>query len=124
MDITNQTIVASVVASNIWSLIVEYDATFRNDEVNLPHNYTFQDRIKIRETDWVTHDDNVTGWLCKDEFNPNSRLVHRKFDARVNSDDLDTEPGGEEIYAYIELRNVTTGGVPLVKRTPTVYLNP
>ncbi len=123
MNITKiQPIIASQ-SGSLWTLKVTYTATFTNDEKNPPLNYTFRDSIQILEDDDVT-DDQITGWVSASNFNPSTNSVKRTLTTVVNGDDLDTELGGEEIYARIQLRNFTTGGVPLVKNTSNINLSP
>ena len=81
------------------------------------------DSIQIWEDDPFS-DDQITGWVGASNFNPAENSVTRDLTAVVNGDDLDTELGGEEIYARIRLRNFTTGGVPLVKKTGVINLAP
>lgn len=123
MNITNiQPISASQSGSN-WTLSVSYTATFTDQEKNAPLNYVFRDSIQIRESDTFS-DDNVTGFVGASNFNPATNSVQRTLTAVVDEDDLDTELGGEEIYAKIQLRNFTTGGVPLVRKTAVINLAP
>ena len=100
-----------------------YTATFTDQEKNPPLNYTFRDSIQIRESDTFS-DDTITGFVSASNFNPSTNSVQRTLTAVVKGDDLDTELGGEEIYAKIQLRNFTTGGVPLVRKTAIINLSP
>ena len=123
MNITNiQPIVASQ-SGNTWTLRVRYTATFTNQEKDAPLNYTFRDSIRIMESDTFS-DDSVTGWVSATNFNPSANSVQRTLTAVVNGNDLDTELGGEEVYAKIQIRNFTTGGVPLVRKTSVINLSP
>ncbi len=123
MNITNvQPIVASQ-SGNIWTLKATYTATFTDQEKNPPLNYTFRDSFQIWESD-TFEDDQITGSVSASNFNPSTNSVQRTLTAVVNGNDLDTELGGEEIYAKIQLRNFTTGGVSIVKKTPVVNLAP
>ena len=122
MNITNiKPISAQKVGSN-WKLTVKYTATFSADEATT-HNYTFRDSISIREDD-TSDDDVVTGFVAASNFNPSGLSVQRTLVANVNEEDLDTELGGEEIYAKIRLRNVTTSGVSMHKNTAIINLAP
>ena len=123
MNITNIKPIQASQSGNTWTLRVTYTATFTNQEKDPPLNYVFRDCIKIREDDPFS-DDNITGWVGASNFNPGANSVVRTITAVVNGDDLDTELGGEEIYAHIRLRNFTTGGVPLVRRTANINLAP
>jgi hypothetical protein len=123
MNITQiQPIIASQ-SGSLWTLKVTYTATFTDQEKNPPLNYTFRDSVQIWEDDDVD-DDPITGWVSASNFNPSANSVTRTLTAIVKGDDLDTELGGEEIYAKIRLRNFTTGGVPLVKKTANINLSP
>ena len=124
MNITQiQPITASQVG-NVWTLKVTYTATFTDQEKNPPFNYTFRDSIQIWEDDNYK-DDQITGWVSASNFNPSVNSVKRTLTTVVNGDDLDTELAkGEEIYAKIQLRNFTTGGVPVVKNTENIHLAP
>ena len=115
MNITNIQPISASKSGNTWTLRVTYTATFTNQEKDAPLNYTFRDSIRIMEDD-PFDDDNVTGWVSATNFNPGANSLVRHLAAVVNGDDLDTELGGEEIYAKVRLRNFTTGGVPLERR--------
>jgi hypothetical protein len=106
MNITNIQPISASKSGNTWTLRVTYTATFTNQEKDAPLNYTFRDSIRIMEDD-PFDDDNVTGWVSATNFNPGANSVVRHLTAVVNGDDLDTELGGEEIYAKIRLRNFT-----------------
>lgn len=123
MNITNIQPISVSQSGNTWTLRVRYTATFTNQEKNPPLNYVFRDSIQIWEDDPVD-DDQITGWVSASNFNPSENSVVRNLTAVVNGDDLDTELGGEEIYARIRLRNFTTGGVPLVRKTAVINLAP
>jgi len=110
-------------SGNMWTLRVTYTAAFTNQEVAQPLNYTFRDSIQIWEDD-VLRNDKITGWVGASNFNPASASVVRTLTAVVNGDDLDTELGGEEIFAKIRLRNFTTGGVPQERNTANINLAP
>jgi|SRR6516225_5304018 hypothetical protein len=123
MNITNiQPIVVSQ-SGNKWTLRVTYTATFTNQEKDPPLNYIFRDCIQIWEEDPFS-DDQITGWVASSNFNPSENSVVRRLTTVVDGNDLDTELGGEEIYAKIRLRNFTTGGVPIVKKTAVINLAP
>lgn len=123
MNITNiQPLSAQKVGSN-WKLTVKYTATFNNDEATV-HNYTFRDSFSVREEDDTSGDDVVTGFVAASNFNPSGLSVHRTLVATVSGEDLDTELGGEEIYAKIRLRNFTTGGVAMHRNTAIINLAP
>lgn len=123
MNITNiKPISAQKIGTN-WKLTVKYTATFSKDEATT-HNYTFRDSLSIREEDDTSGDDVVTGFVGAGNFNPSGLSVQRTLVANVNEEDLDTELGGEEIYAKIRLRNFTTGGVALHKNTAVINLAP
>ena len=123
MNITNIGPLTASKVGNTWTLRVKYVATFNNQEKDPPLNYVFRDSIQIWEDDPFS-DDQITGWVGASNFNPAENSVTRNLTAVVNGDDLDTELGGEEIYARIRLRNFTTGGVPLVKKTGVINLAP
>ena len=123
MNITNILPISVSQAGNTWTLRVTYTATFTNQEKDAPLNYTFRDSIRIMESDTFS-DDSVTGWVSASNFNPSINSVQRTLTAVVNGNDLDTELGGEEIYAKVQIRNFTTGGVPLVRKTSIVNLAP
>ena len=123
MNITNIRPIEASRLGSIWTLRVTYTATITPEETRPPLDYTFRDSIRIREEDTFS-DDNVTGWVSASNFNPNTTTVVRTITVMVRGDDLDTEIGGEEIYAQIQLRNFTTGGVPLIKRTRIINLAP
>jgi hypothetical protein len=123
MNITNIKPIQASQSGNTWTLKVTYTATFTNEEKNPPLNYTFRDSIKIWEDD-PFDDDQITGWVGASNFNPSTNSVVRTLTAIVNGDDLDTEIGGEEVYAQIQLRNFTTGGVPVIKKTSNINLSP
>ena len=123
MNITNIQPISASKSGNTWTLRVTYTATFTNQEKDPPLNYIFRDSIRIMEDD-PFDDDNVTGWISATNFNPGANSVVRHLTAVVNGDDLDTELGGEEIYSKIRLRNFTTGGVPLERRTAVINLAP
>jgi hypothetical protein len=123
MNITNIQPLSVTRAGNTWTLRVTYTATFTNEEKNPPLNYTFRDSVQICESDRF-RDDKITGWVSASNFNPAANAVVRTLTAVVNGDDMDTEPGGEEVYAKIQLRNFTTSGVPLVRATANILLNP
>lgn len=124
MNITNIQPIKVTQSGNTWTLKVTYTATFTNQEKDPPLNYTFRDSIQIWEDDTSSPDDRITGWVSASNFNPSQNSVQRTLAAVVNGDDLDTELGGEEIYAKIQLRNFTTGGVPMIRNTPTINLAP
>ena len=123
MNITNILPISVSQAGRTWTLRVTYTATFTNQEKDAPLNYTFRDSIRIMESDTFS-DDSVTGWVSASNFNPSINSVQRTLTAVVNGNDLDTELGGEEIYAKVQIRNFTTGGVPLVRKTSIVNLAP
>jgi len=124
MTITNvQPLSVQQLSNNNWRITVRYTATFTAQETNPPLNYTFRDTIQIREDDPIS-DDHVTGWVAASNFNPAATSVLRTLTTIVNGDDLDTELGGEEIFARIRLRNFTTGGVPLERNTPVINIAP
>jgi len=123
MNITNIGPLTASKVGNTWTLRVKYTATFTNQEKDPPLNYVFRDSVQIWEDDPFS-DDQITGWVGASNFNPSENSVVRNLTAVVNGDDLDTELGGEEIYARIRLRNFTTGGVPLVKKTGVINLAP
>ena len=123
MNITNILPISVSQAGSTWTLRVTYTATFTNQEKDAPLNYTFRDSIRIMESDTFS-DDSVTGWVSASNFNPSINSVQRTLTAVVNGNDLDTELGGEEIYAKVQIRNFTTGGVPLVRKTSIVNLAP
>lgn len=123
MNITNILPISVSQAGNTWTLRVTYTATFTNQEKDAPLNYTFRDSIRIMESDTFS-DDSVTGWVSASNFNPSANSVQRTLTAVVSGNDLDTELGGEEIYAKVQIRNFTTGGVPLVRKTSIVNLAP
>jgi hypothetical protein len=123
MNITNIGPLTASKVGNTWTLRVKYTATFTNQEKDPPLNYVFRDSVQIWEDDPFS-DDQITGWVGASNFNPSENAVARTLTAVVNGDDLDTELGGEEIYARIRLRNFTTGGVPLVKKTGVINLAP
>ena len=125
MNITSIKPITASQAGNVWTLTVVYTATFTNQEKDPPLNYVFRDSIRIYEEDpWPNPDDTVTGWVAASNFNPTTNSVVRTLRTQVSSGALDTEWFGEEIYAKIQLRNFTTGGVPLIRRTPIIHLNP
>jgi hypothetical protein len=123
MNITNIQPISASQSGSLWTLKVTYTATFTDQEKNAPLNYTFRDSIQIRESDTFS-DDNITGFVAASNFNPSTNSVQRTLTTVVKGDDLDTELGGEEIYAKIQLRNFTTGGVPVVKKTAVINLSP
>lgn len=123
MNITNIQPISASQSGSLWTLRVTYTATFTDQEKNPPLNYTFRDSIQIRESDTFS-DDNITGFISASNFNPSTNSVQRTLTAVVKGDDLDTELGGEEVYAKIQLRNFTTGGVPLVRKTAVINLSP
>jgi hypothetical protein len=123
MNITNIQPLSVSQSGNTWTLRVIYTATFTNQEKDAPLNYTFRDSIQIMESD-TFNDDNVTGWVAASNFNPSANSVQRTLTTVVNGNDLDTELGGEEVYAKIQIRNFTTGGVPLVRKTSIINLSP
>jgi hypothetical protein len=123
MNITNIQPLSVSQAGSLWTLKATYTATFTNEEKNAPLNYTFRDSVQIMESDTFS-DDNVTGWVSASNFNPSTNSVQRTLTTVVKGDDLDTELGGEEIYAKIQLRNFTTGGVAIVKKTSIINLSP
>jgi hypothetical protein len=123
MNVTNIQAIQASQSGNIWTLVVKYTATFTNQEKDPPLNYIFRDSIRIREDD-VFSDDTITGWISASNFNPSTNSVLRTLTAVVNGNDLDTELGGEEIYAQIQLRNFTTGGVPITRKTANINLSP
>ena len=123
MNITNIRPIQVSQNGNNWTLRVTYTATFSNQEKDPPLNYVFRDSIRIREDDPFS-DDTITGWVAASNFNPSTNSVVRTLTTVVNGDDLDTELGGEEIYAQIQLRNFTSGGVPMVRKTPNISLAP
>lgn len=123
MNITNIQPISASKSGSLWTLKVTYTATFTDQEKNPPLNYTFRDSVRICESDTFS-DDNITGFISASNFNPSANSVQRTLTAVVKGDDLDTELGGEEIYAKIQLRNFTTGGVPLVKKTAVINLSP
>lgn len=124
MNITNvQHPLVQQLGGNNWRFTIRYTATFTPQETNQPLNYTFRDSIQIREDD-PFDDDLVTGWVTASNFNPGATSVQRTLVTVVNGDDLDTELGGEEIYARIRLRNFTTGGVAIERNTPNINLAP
>lgn len=123
MNITNIQPISASQSGSVWTLRVTYTATFTDQEKNPPLNYTFRDSIQIRESDTFS-DDTITGFVSASNFNPSTNSVQRTLTAVVKGDDLDTELGGEEIYAKIQLRNFTTGGVPLVRKTAIINLSP
>lgn len=123
MNITNIQPLSASQSGNVWTLKATYTATFTDQEKNPPLNYIFRDSIQIRESDTFS-DDNITGFVSANNFNPSTNSVQRTLTVVVNGSDLDTELGGEEIYAKIQLRNFTTGGVPLVRKTAVINLSP
>ncbi len=123
MNITSIQPITVSQSGNLWTLRVTYTATFTDQEKNPPLNYTFRDSIQIWESDTFS-DDQITGWVAASNFNPSTNSVQRTLTTVVKGDDLDTELGGEEIYAKIQLRNFTSGGVPLVKKTAIINLAP
>ena len=123
MNITNIQPITVSQSGSLWTLRVTYTATFTDQEKNPPLNYTFRDSIQIWESDTFS-DDQITGWVTASNFNPSTNSVQRTLTTVVKGDDLDTELGGEEIYAKIQLRNFTTGGVPQVKKTAIINLSP
>ena len=123
MNITNIQPLTASRSGNVWTLKATYTATFTDQEKNPPLNYIFRDAIQIRESDAIK-DDNITGLVSASNFNPTTNSVQRTLTAVVNGDDLDTELGGEEIYAKIQLRNFTTGGNPVVRKTAVINLSP
>lgn len=123
MNITNIQPLSVSQSGNAWTLRVTYTATFTNQEKDAPLNYTFRDSIRIMESDTFS-DDSVTGWVAANNFNPSANSVQRTLTTVVNGNDLDTEIGGEEVYAKIQIRNFTTGGVPLVRKTSIINLSP
>jgi hypothetical protein len=123
MNITNIKPISAQKTGSNWLLTVKYTATFSSEEATT-HNYTFRDAISIREEDDTSGDDVVTGFLAASNFNPSGLSVQRTLVAKVSEEDLDTELGGEEIYARIRLRNLTTSGVPLEKNTARIFLAP
>ena len=126
MHITNIQPISASKSGNTWTLRVTYTATFTNQERNPPLNYTFRDSMRIMESDGLFggDDDVITGWVSASNFNPDQNSVTRTLTAVVNGNDLDTELGGEEIYARVQLRNFTTGGVALVRKTSIINLAP
>jgi hypothetical protein len=123
MNVTNIQAIQASQSGNTWTLVVRYTATFTNQEKDPPLNYTFRDSIRIREDDPFV-DDTITGWISASNFNPSTNSVVRTLTAVVNGNDLDTELGGEEIYAQIQLRNFTTGGVAIIRKTANINLSP
>ena len=128
MNITNIQPISASKSGNTWTLKVTYTATFTDQEKNMPLNYTFRESVRIMESDvgelFGGADDVITGWVSARNFNPEKNSVIRTLTVLVNGDDMDTELGGEEIYARIQLRNFTTGGVPLIKKTSIINLAP
>jgi hypothetical protein len=128
MNITNIQPLQASKSGNNWTLTARYTATFTNEERDAPHNYTFRDSIKIMESDegglFGGADDPITGWVTARNFNPAENAVTRTVSTVVNGSDLDTEIGGEEVYAKVQLRNFTTGGLPVVKKTGRINLAP
>jgi hypothetical protein len=130
LNITNIKPISVQRAGNTWTLTVKYTATFTDQEKNPPLNYTFRDSIQIMESDagppdiLIGPDYAITGWVASHNFNPAENSVQRTLVTSVNGNDLDTEFNEEEIFARIQLRNYTTGGVPMKKKTATISLAP
>ena len=123
MNITNIQPISAQQLGTDWRFSVSYTATFTPEEVNQPLNYTFRDSIQIWEWDITDHDP-ITAWKANSNFNPSATSVQRTKVVTVAGDDLDTELGGEEIRAKIQLRNFTTGGVPQYKYSSVIHLSP
>lgn len=124
MNITNIQPINATQSGNTWTLRVTYTATFTNQEKDPPLNYIFRDSMQIMEYDITSADDQCTGWVSASNFNPTQNSVQRTLTAVVSGHALDTEWGGEEIYAKIQLRNFTTGGVPISRKTAIINLAP
>jgi hypothetical protein len=113
-------------AGEHWTLTVTFDVQFNPGE--LGQNFVYGDRIDFYEHDsGLTFGDDHLGGLAEEQFTKpagGGNTLARRAVRSFHEDTLDTEWGGEEIYAVIKVRNVTTSGAFVELRTPRLNISP
>lgn len=118
--ISNIALSAQKLANNQWKLTVTYTANFSQFEVN---NFIFRDGFEIWEED-TSDDDKITGLVGGGTFKPSSTQVRRQLVYEISGDSLDTELGGEEIYALVKLRTFDIETNWTQKKSQVINLSP
>jgi hypothetical protein len=90
---------------NLFRITVTYTAVFTAEERNFPEG--FADSVALRESDsgeTFGGEDYLYLNFPIRTFRPSSEVVHRTRSVELSINQLDTEVGGEEIYAEVHLR--------------------
>ncbi|MFF6949319.1 hypothetical protein ACFZAD_11740 [Streptomyces iakyrus] len=97
---TNQQVSGSPAGASDYRFTITYTARFDPEELGTE----FHEFMKVRESDVVGSDDDITSML-EDVFTATNRIMQRRQDVIVQRDVADTEIGQEEVYAEISLRS-------------------
>lgn len=112
--------------TNTYSLNVIYQVKFDPFEIA---NFKFREGFVLWEEDDTSSDDMLTGVVSVKEFAPKDLLLSQDLIATrtltftISGDVLDTELGGEELYAMVRLRNLNLN-ILFEKRSTTLPLAP
>jgi hypothetical protein len=125
MNIGNVNVAVSEDAAG-WDFKVDYTLNFSQTEVD--SNFEFEHAVVLWEydgDDLIPNDDDKLWTLTNAVINPSftSVPISRTF-PNLPGDSLDTEEGGEEIWAEVYARNRTTAGGVLNKRSALVHIAP
>jgi hypothetical protein len=111
---------------NGWDFKVDYTLNFAQTEVD--SDFVFEHAVVLWESDkgepFGGDDDKL--WTLLGQFiNPDSTTesISRSF-SNSSSGSLDTESGGEEIWAEVYARNSTTAGQVTSRRSAEININP
>jgi hypothetical protein len=95
--------------------IIEYDAIFDPPEIG----QEFNDAVRIWESDGNNPtatdpdgDDTISTYTFPERFRADNAILRRTKFITLTGDQVSTEIGDEEVYAWIWLKRVGTGGPP------------
>ena len=121
MNITNPQLDASRDANGLWTFLVTAVLEYTGKEFD--SEFEFERWATVFEVDAIGSDDLIIESAAL-RFRPPSigHSAEWRFQD-IPGDLIDTEPGDEEIYVQISLRNFTTDSFPITARTPTVTIS-
>jgi len=106
-----------------FDFTINYSLNFSQTEVD--QNFVFEHQIVFWESDsdepFGGGDDDL--FHVQREFSdPDSTVERFSFIVGATADELDTELGGEEIWAEVYARNSTTAGQVISRKSPLLNL--
>jgi hypothetical protein len=118
--IKNANLNAEKLNGGTWRIHVRYDAVFSRYELD---HFKFRDGFVLWEQDTLSDNDQLSGVVNIEYFNPSTSPMHREKLVDIDEDSLDTEWGEEELYAQIRLRNLDLN-ILYTKYTPVFSVSP